>query len=450
MRRILPILLAALLLPAAARAAGGAASAPGPAAAPAVLVATIDGSINPVSADYLASAVAEAETRGAGMLVLELDTPGGLESAMRRMVRDILNTRVPVVVFVSPSGARAASAGLLVTLASDVAAMAPGTSIGAAHPVGIGGGTMDNTMAGKVENDSAAYARSLAEKKGRNPAWAETAVRKSASLTEREALDNGVIDLVSPDLPSLLARLEGRTVRKDAGSATLRTKGAPVVRFPMRFRHRVLSALADPNVAYILLMIGIYGIFFELANPGALFPGIVGGIALILGFFALQTLSADYAGVLLILLGVVLFLLEIKIVSHGALAMGGTVAMFLGGLMLFRSAGDPWLRVSWSVLGTMAALSALFFSSLVWLVVRSRGAKPTTGVEGLVGANGEARSDFGPDGKGKIYVQGELWDARAVEPLSRGDDVTVESVDGMTLHVRPRIRAGNPEPQHRS
>ena len=262
--------------------------------------------------------------------------------------------------------------------------------------------------------------------------------------------DNGVIDLVSPDLPSLLAALDGRTVRKASGSATLRTKGAPVSRFPMRFRHRVLSALADPNVAYILLMIGIYGIFFELSNPGALFPGIVGGIALILGFFALQTLSANYAGVLLILLGVVLFLLEIKIVSHGALAIGGTVAMFLGGLMLFRTAGDPWLRVSWSVLGTMAALSALFFSSLVWLVVRSRGAKPTTGAEGLIGAAGEARSDFGPDGKGKIFVQGELWDARAREPISRGDDVTVESLDGMTLHVRPRTRAGSPEPQPRS
>jgi membrane-bound serine protease (ClpP class) len=410
-----------------------------------VLVATIAASINPVTADYLESAIGRAEAIGAGLLVVELDTPGGLESAMRQMVKDILATPVPVVVYVSPQGGRAASAGVLLTLAADVAAMAPGTNIGAAHPVGIGGGTMDNTMAGKVENDSAAYARSLAEKKGRNAAWAESAVRKSASLTEREALDNGVVDLVSPGLADLLAQVEGRTVRKGAGSVTLHAKGAPVVRYPMGFRHRLLSAIADPNVAYILLMIGIYGLFFELSSPGALFPGIVGGIALILGFYALQTLSADYAGVLLILLGVVLFLLEIKVTSYGSLAMGGTVAMFFGGLMLFHSAADPWLRVSWSVLATMVALSVVFFSVLVWLVVRSRGKRPMTGAEGLIGAAGVARTAFGADGRGKVFVQGELWDARGDRPLSRGDAVSVTGREGMTLFVRPRDpQDGNP------
>jgi membrane-bound serine protease (ClpP class) len=431
-------LLIAWIAPALSAAPAAAPAAPG--APSAVLVATVRGSINPVTADYLSAAVARAEESGAGVLVVELDTPGGLESAMRDMVKDILKSRVPVVVYVSPSGGRAASAGVLVTLAADVAAMAPGTNIGAAHPVSVGGGTMDNTMAGKVENDSAAYARSLAAQKGRNPAWAESAVRKSVSLTEREALDNGVIDLVSPSLADLLERIDGREVKKDSGVSRLRTKGAPLVRFPMDFRHRALAAIADPNVAYILMMIGIYGLFFELSNPGAVFPGVAGGIALILGFYAMQTLSADYAGLLMILLGVVLFLLEVKVHSYGALSIGGTVAMFLGSLMLFRSAADPWLRISWSVLATMIGVSVLFFSSVVWLVVRSRRARPMTGDEGMVGAVGEARSAFGPGGKGRVFVEGELWEARSDEVVSRGDAVTVSGREGMTLRVRPGSR----------
>ncbi len=403
-----------------------------------VHVITIAASINPVTADYLAAEIRRAEQGGAQCLVVELDTPGGLESAMREMVQGILKTRVPVVVYVAPPGGRAASAGVLLTLASDVAVMAPGTNIGAAHPVGIGGGAIDKTMAGKVENDSAAYARSMAEKKGRNPAWAESAVRKSSSLTEREALDNGVIDMVSGSLPDLLSRLEGRTVAKDGESFTLHTRGAAVLRYPMGFRHRLLSAIADPNVAYILLMIGIYGLFFEAANPGSLFPGIVGAISILLGFYALQTLSADYAGVLLILLGVIMFLLEIKVTSYGSLAMGGTVAMFFGGLMLFNSAADPWLRISWPVLATMMGMSVLFFTVLVCLVVRSRGKRPMGGAEGLVGAAGLARTPFGADGKGKVFVQGELWDARSDRPMSRGDALIVTGLDGMTLLVQPR------------
>lgn len=432
MKRVIPFLIALLLLPGFR---AGAVS--GNTATPPVLVATIAASINPVTADYLAGAIARAEEEHAGLLVVELDTPGGLESAMRQMVRGILGSRIPVAVYVSPSGARAASAGVLVTLASDVAAMAPGTNIGAAHPVGIGGGTMDNTMAGKVENDSAAYARSLAARKGRNPAWAESAVRKSASLTEREALDNGVIDLVSPSLAVLLAQVDGRTIRKETGSVTLRTRDARVVRYPMDFRHRALSALADPNIAYILLMVGIYGLFFELSNPGAVFPGVVGGISLILGFYAMQTLSADYAGLLMILLGVVLFLLEVKVHSYGTLSIGGTVAMLLGTLMLFRTSADPWLRISWSVVGTMVGVSVLFFSAVVRLVVKSRRAQPMTGSEGMIGAVGEARADFDTAGRGKVFVQGELWDARCDRPVSRGDAVTVSGREGMTLRVHP-------------
>jgi len=405
-------------------------------AAPAVkgvLVATIAAPIGPVTADYLAAVIERAVAEDAALLVVELDTPGGLDSAMRQMVQAILKSRVPVAVYVSPQGARAASAGVLITLAADVAAMAPGTNIGAAHPVNMGGGAMDNTMSRKVENDAAAYARSLAAGRGRNVDWAESAVRQSASLSEIDALDRKVVDLVAASLPDLLVRIDGRKIRKGDGTVVLRTKGAPVTRVPMGLRHRVLSALADPNIAYILMMIGVYGIYFELASPGAVFPGVVGGISLLLGFYALQTLSANYAGFLLILLAVVLFILEIKIASYGALTMGGIVALVLGSMMLFRSGGDPFLRVSWTVIAVMAALSAVFFTAVVSLAVRAQRRKPSTGSEGMVGEIGEAVTDIDP--RGKVRVVGELWDARCDRPVRKGERVVVKRLDGMTLIV---------------
>ena len=431
------ILSAAVLACCAAASAAGpppsppaAGDAPGP-----VLVATIKASINPVTADYLSSVIERAAGEKARLLVVQLDTPGGLDQAMRDMVQEIIGSPVPVAVYVSPSGARAASAGVLITLAADVAAMAPGTNIGAAHPVSVGGGGMDNTMARKVENDAAAYARSLAEKKGRNPAWAESAVRESTSLTEKEALAKGVIDLVAPSLADLLAAVDGRVVEKGDRKVTLRTKGAAPVPVPMGPRHRILAALADPNIAYILLMIGIYGIFFELSNPGAVFPGVVGGIALLLGFYSLQTLSASYAGFLFILLAIILFILEIKVVSHGMLAVGGIVALFLGSLMLFRHSPDPSLRISWSVLVTMVAVSAAFFIAIISLAVRSQVRRPVTGDEALVGSTAEAAEDF--TGKGKVRILGELWDAACDAPVRRGDRLTVLRREGMTLVVRP-------------
>jgi membrane-bound serine protease (ClpP class) len=401
-----------------------------------VVVATIAASINPVTADYLSSVIEKAEEKGAALLVVELDTPGGLDSAMRQMVQEIIGARVPVAVYVSPSGARAASAGVLITLAADVAAMAPGTNIGAAHPVSIGGGGMDNTMAKKVENDAAAYARSLAEKKGRNGEWAESAVRESASLTGKDALEKNVIDIVSPSLSDLLSRVDGRVVRKGEATVTLRTKGIKVTRVPMGIRHRILSSLADPNIAYILMMIGVYGIFFELSNPGAVFPGIVGGISLILGFYSLQTLSANYAGFLLIALAIVLFILEVKVHSYGALTIGGVVALSLGSLMLFRSSVDPWLRISWGVLLTMVGASVVFFTTIIMLAVRSQMRKPVTGAEGMIGETGEAREDF--DGEGKAFVLGEWWNARCGVPLKKGEKVIVVGREGMTLLVKPK------------
>jgi len=426
-------LLAIVCVPAAASK-----QAPAPSLAP-VLVATIAAPITPVTADYLASVIEQAEQDNATLLVVELDTPGGLDGAMRQMVQGILKCDVPVAVFVSPSGARAASAGVLITLAADIAAMAPGTNIGAAHPVSVGGGTMDNTMARKVENDAAAYARSLAARSGRNSDWAESAVRESSSLSAKDALKKNVVDLIASDFPELMGKLDGRKVEKNGKTFVLRTKGAPVIRVPMGARYRILAALANPNIAYILLMIGIYGIYFELASPGSVFPGVVGGICLLLGFYSLQTLSASYAGVLMILLSVVLFFLELKIQSHGALAIGGILSMVLGSLMLFRNNVDPFLRVSWSVLIPMVVLSAGFFALVISLAVRSQFRKPETGREGMIGETGVAASDI--DGAGKVFVVGELWDARCDRPVRKGEAVTVKDVQGMTLIVEP----GQPE-----
>ncbi len=428
-RFVVPLLLL-LLAPSAAGAAP-----PGPPGAP-VLVATIAAPISPVTADYLASVIEKAEEVRATLVVVELDTPGGLDSAMRQMVQSILKSTVPVAVYVAPSGARAASAGVLITLASDIAAMAPGTNIGAAHPVNLGGGSMDNTMSRKVENDAAAYARSLAARSGRNADWAEKAVRESSSLSAKDALDNNVVDLIAPSLQDLLASVDGRVVRKGGAVLTIRTRGAELVRVPMGLRHRILAALADPNIAYILMMIGIYGIYFELASPGAVFPGVVGGISLILGFYALQTLSANYAGFLLILLAVIMFFLELKVPSHGALTVGGIVSMVLGSLMLFRQSADPFLRVSWTVLITMVGLSAVFFTAVISLAVRSQIRKPFSGAEGMVGETAVAVEDF--DRNGKVHVLGELWDARCSQPVRKGERVVVRRLEGMTLIVEPK------------
>ena len=434
LRNLFPVFVVSLLLmytPAGA----GPVTAPAPQTAN-VFVATIAAPITPVTADYLDSAIKRAEEEKAALLVLELDTPGGLDTSMRQMVQSILKSQAPVVVFVYPSGARAASAGVLITLAADVAAMAPGTNIGAAHPVNVGGGTMDNTMSKKVENDAAAYARSLATSSKRNAEWAESAVRDSASLSSKDALDRKVIDFIASDMQELLAKIDGREIRKGNSVIVLRTKDAPVTRIPMALRHRVLAAISDPTIAYILLMIGIYGIYFELAKPGAVLPGVVGGICLLLGFYALQTLSADYVGFLLIFLSLILFFAEMKVQSHGVLAIGGILSMVLGSIMLFNRNIDPFLRVSWPVLLGTAVFSAAFFGVVISMVVRSQLRKVVTGTEGMVGEVGEVMADF--DGKGKIYVAGELWDARGDLMVRKGDQVVVKAVEGMTLLVEPK------------
>ncbi|OGL00816.1 MAG: hypothetical protein A3D33_16600, partial [Candidatus Rokubacteria bacterium RIFCSPHIGHO2_02_FULL_73_26] len=312
--------------------------APALAAAEAGFVARldIDGVINPVTLRLVGVAIERAEAEGAQALLIQLDTPGGLERSMRGIVQRILNARIPVIVYVAPTGARAASAGVFITMAAHVAAMAPATNIGAASPVALGGGA-DKTMMKKIENDAAAFIRSVALERGRNADWAEKAVRQAVSITEREAVKLKVVDLIADSVPDLLAKIDGRTVKTVAGTVTLATRGARVKAIEIGFRDRFLNVITDPNVAYILMMLGMLGLFFELSNPGVILPGVVGGISLILAFFAFQSLPINYAGLLLILFGIVLFIAEIKVVSHGVLAIGGTISMALGSMMLFET-----------------------------------------------------------------------------------------------------------------
>lgn len=403
---------------------------------PDVLVVTLDGIINPVSSEFILKKLGDAEEMGATAIVIELDTPGGLMESMRQMIKGMHASTVPVVVYVAPDGARAASAGTFITIAAHVAAMAPQTNIGAAHPVSAGGGQMDETMADKVTNDAVAYIKSLAKTHDRNEQWAEDAVRKSISSTAEEALELNVIDLIAPNLKTLLDEIHGMTVTTASGEVVLNTRDANVVREVMGLRHRILDIISNPNIAYILMMLGFYGLFFELTNPGAIFPGVVGGISLILAFYAFQTLPVNYAGVLLILLAVIMFVLETQMASSGALTIGGLIAMFLGSLMLF-SGGGPLFRVSISVIATTTGTTALFFVVVVGLILRAHKSKPTTGSEGLVGLEGKASTVVDRD-DGTVHVHGELWSAYSDEQISKGESVVVESANGLKVKVRKK------------
>jgi membrane-bound serine protease (ClpP class) len=397
-------------------------------------VATIvlEGTISPVTLRLIGIAIDRAQAERAQALVVQLDTPGGLERSMRAIVQRMMNAEVPVIVFVAPTGARAASAGVFITMAAHVAAMAPATNIGAASPVAIGG-TADKTMMKKVENDSAAFIRTVALERGRNAEWAEKAVRQAVAITEREALKLKVIDLVADSIPDLLEKVDGRTIKLPKGTVTLATKGAPLRPIEIGFRDRFLNVITDPNVAYVLMMLGMLGLFFELSNPGAILPGVIGGISLILAFFAFQSLPINYAGLLLILFGIVLLVAEIKIVSHGVLAIGGIISMALGSLMLFDSP-EVGFRVSWWVIGPTVAATAGLFLFVIAAGVRALGRPPATGAEGLVGKLAIVRERLAPEGQ--VLVSGEIW--RAVvqgEPLEPGAQVRIVAVDGLTLRV---------------
>jgi membrane-bound serine protease (ClpP class) len=391
---------------------------------------TVNAPIHPITSEYVVGAVRDAERADARLLIIGLNTPGGLDTSMREIIEAVVNARVPVAAYVSPSGARAASAGFFIGVACDIFAMAPGTNTGAAHPVGISmtGQSMDKTMEDKVTHDAASYIKSLAAKRGRNVALAEDAVRKSLSYTEEEALKGGLIDLIVASDAALIAALDGKVLKRfDGTEMTLALAGEPVVEVPMSFRQRFLLTISNPNLAYILLMIGLLGLYFEFANPGAILPGVLGGISLLLAIFSFQILPINYVGLLLIVLAIALFILEVKVHSYGMLSIGGIAAMLIGSMMLIDSP-VPELRPSLRLIIPVAVGISLVCIFLVALVIKAQTRRASTGREGMVGEIGTARTDLSPHGK--VFVHGELWDAEADAPVRAGERVRVVAFAG--------------------
>jgi membrane-bound serine protease (ClpP class) len=411
---------------------GGRADEPSEAVVRAVRVAAV---INPTVADFITGQLEEARDLGAAAFLLELDTPGGLDTAMRSIIQALLGSDLPVIVYVYPQGARAASAGALITLAADFAVMAPGTNLGAAHPVAIGGEEQgDSVMMSKVVEDAVAYARSIAQKRGRNVDWAERMVRESLSIPAEEALQEGVIDLLAEDETELLANLEGRTYRRGDRERVLHIRNAELQFAEMNWRQKILNAISQPNIAYMLMMLGVLGIFFEISQPGVILPGAIGAIALLLALFAFQALPVNYVGMLFILLALVLFILEVKVVSYGMLTVGGIIAMTLGSLMLMEHSA-PYMRISWAVIaGTVAVISGLFILVL-YFVVRTQRRRFVSGLEGMIGERGEALTAI--EGEGRVFVHGEYWWAWSREPIAKGETVEVVRIgENMRLEVK--------------
>lgn len=390
--------------------------------------------IQPVVAEYVREGLAKADKEHAALTVIELDTPGGLLTSTREIFTAMLGARTPVVVYVAPSGAQAASAGFFLLMASDVAAMSPGTNTGAAHPVEGTGKDIEGVMAKKIEEDASATIRSLADRHGRNAKLAEAAVLESRSFTADEALQANLIELIAPDLPTLLRDLDGREMGASEKVSRLHLSAPRVEAFEMTATQRFLSALAHPNLAYILLALGGLGLYFELSHPGAILPGVVGGICLILAFFGLSYLPVNYAGIALIALAMIFFIAEIKVVSHGLLAVAGIVSLILGSLMLFKTP-DPVMRVSLGVIIAVALFAAVVVAFMMTLVMRTFRAPVRTGSEGLTQEFGVARSALDPNGT--VFVHGEIWKAVSSHPIAAGERVRVTGVNGMVLEVRP-------------
>jgi membrane-bound serine protease (ClpP class) len=409
-----------------------------------ILVIDVKDAISPPIATYIMEGIDEATETNKAAIIIRLDTPGGLDTAMRDIIQKELNASVPVVVYVSPKGARAASAGALITLASDVAAMAPGTNIGAAHPVNIGGEQdkegKDSTMVEKVTNDAVAYARSIARDRGRSEQWAEDIVRKSISTPAQDALAVGVIDIVANDMEDLLNQLDGRKIKKNLTTFVLKTKDASLVVKPMGFRERFLAILSNPNIAYILMLIGLAGIYFELSSPGAILPGVIGGISLILAFFAFQTLPVNYAGFGLIGLAVIMFIAEIKVQSYGLLTVGGIISMVLGSLLLFRTP-ELYAQVSLGVILPVTLFFAGFFAATIYLVIKAQRTTSRVGAEGLLGETAEVYA-WDEHGTGKVICHGEYWNAKGPATLKPGQKVVVTKLTGLDLMVKPAPENG--------
>jgi membrane-bound serine protease (ClpP class) len=401
-----------------------------------IIKITVDAPIHPITSEYILKSLEKADAENASLIIITLNTPGGLDTSMREIIAKILNSKTPVVAFVSPSGARAASAGFFIGVACDLFVMAPGTNTGAAHPVGISitGQQMDETMADKVTHDAASYIKSISEKRGRNVKMAEDAVRESLSYTEKEAYEGGLIDLIAKDEREIIDFFHGKTIQRfDGEEVVLDLKGQDIVDLPMTARQKFLLTISNPNLAYILLMLGLLGLYFEFSNPGAILPGVLGGICLLLAIFSFQILPINYVGLILILLSIGLFILEIKVQSYGILSVGGIIAMVIGSIMLIN-APIPELRPSLAFIIPVAIGLSLIFLFLIVLAVRAHMKKAVTGREGLVGEIGTALTDLKPEGK--VFVHGEIWDAGAPEDIPRGAKVKViEVLENLKVNV---------------
>ncbi len=408
-----------------------------------IIVAKISGPINPVVAEFVTHEIEEANSAGELLVILEMDTPGGLDTSMRQIIKAIQSSSIPVATFVSPSGSRAASAGTFITIASHIAAMAPGTNIGAAHPVNMMGGGGDkkdkeaSTMEEKVVNDASAYIRSLAEQRGRNAYWAETAVRQSKSISAQEAKKLGVIDLIANNVEALILAIQGREIKTSKNTTVkLDLEGKHLVRHEMSKREKILDTISNPNVVYIFMMLGMVGLYFELSNPGLILPGVIGGISIILALYGMQTLPVNYAGLMLILLGGILFIAELNTASFGLLSAGGTISLLLGSLMLIDS-DDPAMQISNSVLIPTLLVSVAVTLGTVYMAIKSSKIKSISGVEGLKGAIGVAKSEIDPEGR--VMVHGEVWNAVGNEIIHPGEKVVVEEVEGLKIKVKKSV-----------
>ena len=400
-----------------------------------IVVVKIFGAINPAVAEFVSQEIHQANKEQQALIVLNMDTPGGLDTSMRQIIKKIQSSHVPVASYVSPSGSRAASAGTFITIASHIAAMAPGTNIGAAHPVNMMGGNnqQESTMDKKVVNDAAAYIRSLAELRNRNSHWAELAVVKSVSISAEEAKRLNVIDLIAGNVKALILAIDGREIQTTSGPMTLKTGRLEIVYHEMSPRLKMLDIISNPNVAYVLMMIGVVGLYFEMSNPGLVFPGVIGAVSMVLALYAMQTLPIDYAGLLLVLLGALFFIAEIGVMSYGLLSLAGVVSIFLGSTMLIDS-DDPAMQISQSILYPTLGLTIVFSIGIIVFATQTRNLKKQGGAEGMLGETGIVKENLNPHGR--VLVHGELWDAECEGEIMEGEHVIVESFEGLKVRVK--------------
>ncbi|MEP6615957.1 MAG: nodulation protein NfeD [Ginsengibacter sp.] len=399
-----------------------------------ILSIKINGGINPASAEYIHKTIAKAASEKVECVLIHLNTPGGLLNSTREIVSDFLKSPIPIIVYISPAGAHAGSAGVFITLAANIAVMAPGTNIGAAHPVTLQA-TTDTIMETKGTNDAAAFIRTIAEKRKRNVDWAEDAVRHSVSITEEEALEKNIVDYIANDDQEILTQIDGKNVEVYGGTKILQTKNAHIHSTEMGFFQKILDRISDPNIAYMLMMLGFYGIMFELFNPGSIFPGIAGVIFLIFALYSMSSMPVNYAALSLIIFGIVLFLLEIKIISHGILTIGGIVSVFLGSLFLFRSSpSENFVSISWSIIIGCTTATALFFLFIVGMGLRAQHLRPATGIQTLIGKLGEVNHALDPIGT--VTVNGEIWNAESVSGnINKGEKIIIKGIKNLTLYV---------------